>query len=261
MSAAAGLKYIGTRPVRPDGLEKVTGRANFGADHALPGMLFGKVVRSPHAHARIKSIDTGAAEAMPGVLAVVTAADFPDRTQMSWRRKGFNDNLLASDKVLYHGHAVAAVAATSNRAAEAAAAAVVVDYDVLDAVTDALAAMAPDAPVLHDDLFTDGLPETPETPSNLVKKQVISKGDVEAAFAAADVIVERTVLDDIKSPHNVCHRHWLTIVPTGVFTQLVSHPAVVVCNLHMFGEPTVIRCQLILRKTHQGVVYPGAQSP
>ena len=192
MSAAAGLKYIGTRPVRPDGLEKVTGRANFGADHALPGMLFGKVVRSPHAHARIRSIDTGVAEGMPGVLAVITAADFPDRSKMSWRRKGFNDNLLASDKVLYHGHAMAAVAATSNQAAEAAAAAVVVDYEVLDSVTDALAAIAPDAPVLHDDLFTEGLPETPDKPSNLVKKQAISKGDVEAAFANADHIVERT---------------------------------------------------------------------
>ena len=192
MSAAAGLKYIGTRPVRPDGLEKVTGRANFGADHALPGMLFGKVVRSPHAHARIRSIDTAEAEGMPGVLAVITAADFPDRSKMSWRRKGFNDNLLASDKVLYHGHAVAAVAATSNQAAEAAAAAVVVDYEVLDSVTDALAAITPDAPVLHDDLFTEGLPETPDKPSNLVKKQAISKGDVEAAFANADHIVERT---------------------------------------------------------------------
>ena len=192
MSAAAGLKYIGTRPVRPDGLEKVTGRANFGADHALPGMLYGKVVRSPHAHARIRSIDTGAAERMPGVLAVITAADFPDRSTMSWRRKGFNDNLLASDKVLYHGHAVAAVAATSNQAAEAAGAAVVVDYEVLDSVTDALAAIAPDAPILHDDLFTDGLPETPDKASNLVKKQVISKGDAQAAFANADHIVERT---------------------------------------------------------------------
>ena len=192
MSAAAGLKYIGTRPVRPDGLEKVTGRANFGADHALPGMLFGKVVRSPHAHARIRSIDTAEAEGMPGVLAVITAADFPDRSKMSWRRKGFNDNLLASDKVLYHGHAVAAVAATSNQAAEAAAAAVVVEYEVLDSVTDALAAITPDAPILHDDLFTEGLPETPDKPSNLVKKQAISKGDVEAAFANADHIVERT---------------------------------------------------------------------
>ena len=192
MSTAAALKYIGTRPVRPDGLEKVTGRANFGADHALPGMLHGKVVRSPHAHARIVSIDTSAAEALPGVLAVITAADFPDRSQFSWRRKGFNDNLMASDKVFYHGHAVAAVAATSNAAAQAAVEAVVVDYEVLDAVTDALEALKPNAPVLHDALFTEGLPETPTKPSNLVKKQVITKGDVERAFAKADEIVERT---------------------------------------------------------------------
>ena len=192
MSTAAALKYIGTRPVRPDGLEKVTGRANFGADHALPGMLHGKVVRSPYAHARIVAIDTSAAEALPGVLAVITAADFPDRSQFSWRRKGFNDNLMASDKVFYHGHAVAAVAATSNAAAQAAAEAVVVDYEVLDAVTDALEALKPNAPVLHDALFTEGLPEAPTKPSNLVKKQVITKGDVQRAFAKADEIVERT---------------------------------------------------------------------
>ncbi len=188
----AEFKYIGTRPVRPDGLEKVTGRANFGADHALPGMLYGKVVRSPHAHAHVRSIDTSVAEAMPGVLAVVTAADFPDRSSLNWRRKGFNDNLMASDKVLYHGHAVAAVAATSSAEAQAAAEAVAVDYEVLDAVTDALEAMREDAPVLHDDLFTEGLARTPTKPSNLVKKQVIAKGDAQAAFAAADVVVERT---------------------------------------------------------------------
>ena len=192
MSAAQGLKYIGTRPVRPDGLEKVTGRANFGADHAMPGMLHGKVVRSPHAHARIRSIDTSAAEAMPGVLAVITAADFPDRTNFSFGRKGFNNNLIASDKVLYHGHAVAAVAATSSHAAEAAVEAVAVDYEVLGSVTDALQALEPDAPILHDDLVTQGLPEPSTAPTNLVKKQVISKGDVEAAFAKADEIVERT---------------------------------------------------------------------
>ena len=188
----AEFKYIGTRPVRPDGLEKVTGRANFGADHALPGMLYGKVVRSPHAHAHVRSIDTSVAEAMPGVLAVVTAGDFPDRSSFNWRRKGFNDNLMASDKVLYHGHAVAAVAATSSAEAQAAAEAVAVDYEVLDAVTDALEAMREDAPVLHDDLFTEGLARTPTKPSNLVKKQVIAKGDAQAAFAAADVVVERT---------------------------------------------------------------------
>ena len=192
MSAAEGLKYIGTRPIRPDGIEKVTGRANFGADRSLPGMLHGTVVRSPHAHAHIRSIDTAAAEAMPGVLAVVTAADFPDRSKFSWRRKGFNDNLLASDKVLYHGHAVAAVAAVSRQAAEAAAEAVAVDYEVLPAVTDAMQAMREDAPLLHDDLYTEGMAETPSRPSNLVKKQVIAKGDVEAAFAKADEIVERT---------------------------------------------------------------------
>ena len=164
MSVAAELKYIGTRPIRPDGVEKVTGRANFGADQQLPGMLYGKVVRSPHAHARIRSIDTSRAEHMPGVLAVITAADFPDRAKFSAGRLRFNENLMASAKVLYHGHAVAAVAATSNQAAEAAAAAVTVDYEVLESVTDARAAMQPDAPVLHDDLFTDGLPEMPAKP-------------------------------------------------------------------------------------------------
>ena len=192
MSATQTLKYIGTRPVRPDGVEKVTGRANFGADRALPGMLYGKVVRSPHAHARIRGIDVSAAEAMPGVLAVITAADFPDRAKFSWRRKGFNDNLLASDKVFYHGHAVAAVAATSNAIAATAAEAIAVDYEVLEAVTDARAAMREDAPVLHDELFTEGLEQTPTEPSNVAKKQVIAKGDAAAAFARADVTVERT---------------------------------------------------------------------
>ena len=192
MSATQTLKYIGTRPVRPDGVEKVTGRANFGADRALPGMLYGKVVRSPHAHARIRGIDTSAAEAMPGVLAVITAADFPDRAKFSWRRKGFNDNLLASDKVFYHGHAIAAVAATSNAIAAAAAEAIAVEYEVLEAVTDARAAMREDAPVLHDELFTEGLEQTPTKPSNIAKKQVIAKGDAAAAFARADVTVERS---------------------------------------------------------------------
>ena len=99
---------------------------------------------------------------------------------------------MASRKVLYHGHAVAAVAATSNQAAQAALEAVVVDYEVLEPVTDALRALEPDAPILHDDLVTRGLAEPSTQPTNLVKKQVISRGDVEAAFANADEIVERT---------------------------------------------------------------------
>ena len=186
------FKYIGTRPVRPDGVEKVTGRANFGADFNMPGMIHGKVVRSPHAHARIRSIDTSKAEAIPGVMAVVTAADFPDRGKLGFGQRAFNENLLASKKVLYHGHAVAAVAAVSNRVAELAAAAVEVDYEVLESVTDAIEAMAPDAPLLHEDMFTQGLPETPKNPSNIPKYGLITKGDVEVGFAEADEIVERT---------------------------------------------------------------------
>ena len=192
MSAAGELNYIGTRPIRPDGVEKVTGRANFGADQRWPGMIFGKVVRSPHAHAHIRAIDTTAAEKMPGVLAIVTAADFPDRSAMSWRRKGFMDNLLASDKVLYHGHAVAAVAATSNQAAEAAAAAVTVDYEIKEAVTDIKAALQDTAPILHREMRTEGLDEPVDQASNLVKKQTLSKGDAEAALKRAEVLVERT---------------------------------------------------------------------
>src|SRR5690349_11357633 len=107
-------KVIGTRPVRPDGVDKVTGRAEYGADIRLEGMLFGAVLRSPHAHARIKRIDTSKAEALPGVRAVVTNADFPeagsgtlDLGEGSANPKWLVDNVLASDKALYHGHAVA----------------------------------------------------------------------------------------------------------------------------------------------------------
>ncbi|MYE83191.1 MAG: xanthine dehydrogenase family protein molybdopterin-binding subunit [Gammaproteobacteria bacterium] len=192
MADNGGLKYIGTRPVRPDGVDKVTGRAEFGADWAMPGMVSGKVVRSPHAHARIRSIDTSEAEALPGVLAVITAADFPDRSGFRPARRAFNENLMASGKVLFHGHPVAAVAAVSGRIAEQAADLVEVDYEVLEPVTDILEAMQPEAPVLHEDMFTEGLEETPTAPSNVSKKAVISKGDALARFADADVVVERT---------------------------------------------------------------------
>src|SRR5207302_4230440 len=114
----ASLKVVGTRPVRPDGVDKVIGRATFGADMTMPGMLWGKVLRSPHAHARIRSIDTSRAAALPGVKAVVTAADFPEipseeafvgEGPMNFRDLSYN--CLARGKVLYDGHAVAAVAA------------------------------------------------------------------------------------------------------------------------------------------------------
>ncbi len=192
MSEAEQLTYVGTRPIRPDGVEKVTGKANYGADEKLPGMIHGVVIRSPHAHARIKNIDASEARAMDGVFAVITAADFPSREGISVGRKRLFENVIAGEKVLYNGHPVAAVAAKSVALARQAADLVKVDYEVLQPVLDMQEAMQPDAPVLHDDMFTQGLAETPTTPSNISSKTAITKGDVEAGFAEADLVVERT---------------------------------------------------------------------
>ena len=192
MSDAAELRYVGTRPVRPDGLEKVTGKANFGADEYLPGMIHGVVLRSPHAHARIVAMDASRALALDGVHAVVTASDFPSRDGISVNRKRLFENIIAGDKVLYHGHPVAAVAAKTRELANRAAALIDVRYEVLPHVLDMQDAMKPDAPLLHDDMFTQGLAHTPDAPSNVNQKTTIAKGDVEAGFAQADVIVERT---------------------------------------------------------------------
>src|SRR5438105_784127 len=121
----SALRVVGTRPIRPDGVDKVTGRANFGADMTLPGMLWGRIKRSPHAHARIVSINAEKALALPGVKAVVTRADFPDvppeRAHIGAAPHNLRDlslNCIAKRKALYEGHAVAAVAATSPAIAE-----------------------------------------------------------------------------------------------------------------------------------------------
>ncbi|MBV9858828.1 MAG: xanthine dehydrogenase family protein molybdopterin-binding subunit [Alphaproteobacteria bacterium] len=192
------LKVVGTRPIRPDGVDKVTGRAAFGADMAMPGMLFGKIKRSPYAHARIRAIKTDKAQALPGVKAIVTGADFPEiPSEEAFVGEGpmnFRDlsrNCLARDKALYDGHAVAAVAATSPAIAEEAAELIEVDYEVLPHVIDVEAAMAPGAPILHDDLFTQGVEPKPATPSNIAKKITFAKGDIEAGFRDAEVVVER----------------------------------------------------------------------
>src|SRR5260370_876587 len=143
------LKVVGTRPIRPDGVDKVTGRAQFGADLAMAGQLVGRVKRSPHAHARIVSIDATKALALPGVKAMVTAGDFPDiPDEMAFVGEGpmnFRDlsrNCMARDKVLYEGHAVAAVAATTAAIAEEAVGLIDVVYEVLPHVIDVEAAMA-----------------------------------------------------------------------------------------------------------------------
>jgi len=197
-SSSEGLKVVGTRPVRPDGVDKVIGRANFGADMVMPGMLWGKMKRSPHAHARIKSINAAKALALPGVKAVVTAADFPDiPSEEAFMGEGpmnFRDlsrNCMAKDKALYDGHAVAAVAATSASIAEEALDLIEVEYEVLPHVIDVEAAMADNAPLLHDDLFTQGVEPKPTKPSNIAKKIGFNKGDIAAGFAAAEIIIER----------------------------------------------------------------------
>ena len=188
-----GYKWVGTRPIRPDGLEKVTGKAQFGADLMLPGMLFGKVVRSPHAHAQIISIDTTAAEAMAGVKAVITGSDFPDLAANGAHPSEIDvaNNTIARDKVLYEGHVVAAVAATTREQAEAAAKAVEVTYEILPHVLTVDEAMADDAPVLHEGMITKGVDPAPEEPSNVASKILHERGDLDQGFGEAEVVVER----------------------------------------------------------------------
>ncbi|MEK7407221.1 MAG: xanthine dehydrogenase family protein molybdopterin-binding subunit, partial [Acidobacteriota bacterium] len=189
---------VGTRPIRHDAADKVTGRALFGADVQMPGLLHGFVLRSPHAHARIRRIDTGKAEAFPGVKAVVTAADVPagpDRVvelaegalPLSYVRA----NVLAAGKALYKGHAVAAVAAVSPHVAEEAAGLIEVDYDVLPCVVTVLDAMRDGAPILLDDLRMKELGQETGQVSNIAEHSRHELGDIERGFAQAEVMVER----------------------------------------------------------------------
>jgi len=192
------FKWIGTRPVRPDGVDKVTGRATYGADMNLPGQLTGRILRSPHAHAKILSIDTSKAEKLKGVKAVITGKDFPDmHNGVLPGDEGVNFhylscNIMARNKVLYDGHAVAAVAATSAAIAEEALALIDVKYEVLPHVIDVDESLKPGAPLLHDDIFTTGVTPKPEKPSNTVQRVQMQLGDPDAAFKDADLVIERT---------------------------------------------------------------------
>lgn len=178
--------FVGTRPDRPDGLDKVTGRAKFGADAVAPGMLFGAIVRSPHAHARIVKIDTSKAEAMKGVKAVVTRADFA--TGLTGEFWNVQENVMAGDTALYDGHAVAAVAANSALDARDAAKLIEVEYEVLPHVTDVDKAMAADAPVIREGTADGSVPEGMHP--NVVRYHESGHGDVAAGFAEADLVIE-----------------------------------------------------------------------
>jgi CO/xanthine dehydrogenase Mo-binding subunit len=205
---------IGTRPIRHDGLDKVTGRAVYGADVQMAGLLHGRILRSPHAHARIRKIDTSKAQALPGVEAVVTSADLPDTgSKIADLGEGainvrhLSSNCLARGKVHYKGQAVAAVAAVSPHIAEEALKLIAVDYEPLPPVLDVRQAMKDDAPLLHDDLVTESLGQSTGKHSNVAKHFRFQLGDVEKGFAAAAAVVEHefhtaTVHQGYIEPHN-----------------------------------------------------------
>ena len=229
MTTTAENKYsvVGTRPARHDGFDKVTGAARFGADINLPGMLHGKILRSPHAHARIRSIDTSKAEALPGVMAVATAQDFPivqarpiDYENAQSNPRIIAENILADRKVLYKGHAVAAVAATNPHVAEQALDLIEVDYEVLPVVLDLHDAVKEDAPLLHEEMTTRfrmdraGPGDDTGQRSNIAGHLQHKLGDVEKGFSEADVIFEQeyetqTVHQGYIEPH-VATAQWST---------------------------------------------------
>lgn len=196
MAEAENL-WIGKRTIRPDGEDKVTGRANFGADFSMPGMIWGKILRSPVPHARIKKIDTSRAAELKGVKAVITGADLVDFDIEEPVMVGPADmrfvsrNVMARDKVLYAGHALAAVAATTPAIADAALALIDVEYEELPFVIDVDEAMRDDAPILHDFIRTAGVEPAPEKPSNVASRMAFTLGDSASAFADADVVIER----------------------------------------------------------------------
>ena len=193
MTTATPGKYkvVGQSPVRHDGVDKVTGRAVYGADISLPGMLYGKVLRSPHAHARIRSIDTSRADAHPDVRAVAIAADLADSPAtgpIAVLGQMPSENILARDKVLYEGHAVAAIAASNPHLASELLSLIDVEYEPLPACTDANSAMSPDAAPLHD-----SWPDNPDLPGgrNVAAHVQYLNGDPEEGFKQADHVFER----------------------------------------------------------------------
>ena len=189
MAEAIDFKQIGTRPVRPDGVEKVTGRALFGADLMLPNMVHGKVLRSPYAHAIIKSVDVSEALSIEGVFSAICGADLPP-VEPGSPLADTAKNTIARDKVVYHGQAVAAVSAASPDLAERALEAIKVDYEPLSPVLDVVAAMSEDSVLVDEDNYTN-LPEKPENPSNVANIAKFERGDLELGFAEADFVIER----------------------------------------------------------------------
>ncbi len=189
-------KVVGTMPIRHDGYEKVTGKAIYGADIKLPGLIWGAVSRSPHAHAKIISIDTSEAKKMDGVLAVITHEDMPkaenkmvDLGEGSVNFKWASEKLMANNKVIYRGQPVAAIAAIDRHVAEEAARKILVEYEVLDSVTNVVDAMKENAPIILEDLIGDDLGEKIHN-TNMSEHIRHDFGDVEKSMEDSDHIFE-----------------------------------------------------------------------
>jgi CO/xanthine dehydrogenase Mo-binding subunit len=184
-------RYIGKAVERKDGVEKVSGSARFTHDLVLQGMLYAKTVRSPYAYARIKAVDTGEAEKMPGVRAVVTGKELAYKVGLYVLDK----DILAKDFARYHGEAVAAVAAESELAAEQACAKIKVDWELLEPVLDPKEALKEDAPRVHPELGSYGYMKGvffPKAGTNIPHQQKIRKGDMEKGFGEAELVVENS---------------------------------------------------------------------
>ena len=195
-------KVIGSRPVRHDGVDKVTGKAIYSADFSISDLLHGKVLRSPIAHGIIKKIDTSKAEKLPGVRAIVTSKDFigssdknietaEDRNEgETTRLKYLRDNVLASDKLLYIGQPVAAVAATSSHIAEEAISLIELEYETLEPVLNTTQGLSSKS-IIHQELETKELGTKVPGKTNLAEHIQHKLGDPEEAFKHAEIIVER----------------------------------------------------------------------
>jgi CO/xanthine dehydrogenase Mo-binding subunit len=248
------FKWVGTRPIRPDGVPKVTGKAMYAADYTMQGAIVGRILRSPHAHARIRSIDTSKAAALPGVKAVMTGKDLPDHKfeYVGPERVAVNfwhvtRNVMAREKTLYEGHAVAAVAAIDAATADEALTLIDVDYEVLPHAIDVDDAMREDAPLLFEDMITRGVEPAPTKPSNISKKLDFQIGDLAAGFAQADVVVEKefktaAVHQGYIEPHACCVR----VDPDGqteVWSSSQGHFVVRALTAKLLNKPVGdVRC-------------------
>ncbi len=184
-----GYSVVGQNLPRLEGKEKVTGQAKYIDDLSFPNMLYGTQLRSPYAHAKILSINAESARSLPGVKAVLTAADLPDRLHGPFIK---DCPILARDKVNYIGEPVAAVAAENLEIAERALKLIAVQYEALPEVPDALTALEPESAVVHENLEEFPAIFAVDRGGNICSRTTIEAGDVEAGFRQADHVFEDT---------------------------------------------------------------------